>query len=147
MYSVALFRTHHSIDSDSLRPHELYPTRLLRPWDFPGKSTGVDCRFLLQGIFPTQGLNPGLPHCRETLYRLSQQGSQYSKWCWGKVSTLLGISNQNPRRPPPAALVDFSRRQCLDASQLLNYLVQDGECQRFPYIMGIQLCLYQVAQT
>ena len=36
----------------------------LPPWDFPGKSTGVGCHFLLQGIFPTQGLNPGLPHCR-----------------------------------------------------------------------------------
>ena len=31
-------------------------------WDFPGNSTGVDCHFLLQGIFPTQGSNPGLPH-------------------------------------------------------------------------------------
>jgi len=57
--------------SDSLRPHGLYPTRLLCPWDFPGNSTGVDCHFLLQGIFPNQGLNPGLPHCRQTLYRLS----------------------------------------------------------------------------
>ena len=35
--------------SDSLWPHELYPTRLLRPWDFPGKNTGVGCYFLLQG--------------------------------------------------------------------------------------------------
>ena len=50
--------------------------RLLCPWDFPGNSTGVDCHFLLQGIFPTQGLNPGLLHCRQTLYRLSHQGSQ-----------------------------------------------------------------------
>ena len=33
----------------------------------PGKNTGVDCYFLLQGIFLTQGLNPGLPHCRLTL--------------------------------------------------------------------------------
>ena len=41
-------------------------TRLLRPWDFLGKSTGVDCHFLLQ-IFPTQVLNPGLPHYRQTL--------------------------------------------------------------------------------
>ena len=32
--------------SDSLRPHELQPTRLLRPWDFPGKSTGVGCQCL-----------------------------------------------------------------------------------------------------
>ena len=46
-----------------------------RPWDFPGKNAGVDCHFLLQDIFPTQGLNPGLPHCRQTLYRLSHQGS------------------------------------------------------------------------
>ena len=40
-----------------------------------GNSTGVDCHFLLQGLFPTQGSNPGLPHCRQTLYRLSHQGS------------------------------------------------------------------------
>jgi len=45
------------------------------PWDFPGNSTGVDCHFLLQGIFPTQGSNPGLPHCRQMLYHLSHQGS------------------------------------------------------------------------
>ena len=53
-------------------------TKLLRPRDFPGKSTGVGCHFLLQGIFPTQGSNPGLSHCRQTLYRLSHQ-------CNGKV--------------------------------------------------------------
>ena len=51
------------------------PTRLLCPWDFPGNSPGVDCLFLLQGIFPTQGSNLGLLHCRQTLYRLSHQGS------------------------------------------------------------------------
>ena len=43
--------------------------------DSPGKNTGVDCHSLLQGIFPTQGLNPGLPHCRWILYHLSHQGS------------------------------------------------------------------------
>ena len=63
------------IMSDSLQPYGLYPTRLLRPWDFPGKSIGVDCLFLLQGIFPTQGLNPGLLHCWQMLYPLSHQGS------------------------------------------------------------------------
>ena len=51
------------------------PPRLLSPWDFPGKNTGVGCHFLLQEIFPTQGSNPGLPHCRQTLYHLSHQGS------------------------------------------------------------------------
>ena len=59
----------------SLQPDGLYPSRFLHPWDFPGKNTGVGCYFLLQGIFLTQGLNPGLPHCRQTLYPLSHQGS------------------------------------------------------------------------
>ena len=40
---------------------------LLCPWDFPGKSTGVGCYFLPQGIFLTQGLNPGLPHYRQSV--------------------------------------------------------------------------------
>ena len=39
--------------SDAVRPHRLQPTRLPRPWDSPGKNTGVGCHFLLQGIFPT----------------------------------------------------------------------------------------------
>ena len=56
--------------SNSLRPHELYS-----PWNSPGQNTGVDSCSLLQGIFPTQGLNSGLPHCRQILYQLSHQGS------------------------------------------------------------------------
>ena len=55
--------------------HGLQPTRLLCPWDFPGKDTGVLCHFLLQGIFLTQGSNPGLLHCRQFLYWLSYEGS------------------------------------------------------------------------
>ena len=45
----------------------------------PGKNTGVGCHALLQGIFPTQGLNPGLPNCRQILYQLSYQGSCIKK--------------------------------------------------------------------
>ena len=44
------------------------------PWNSPGKNTGVGCHFLLQGIFPIQGSNPGLQHCRHILYQLSHQG-------------------------------------------------------------------------
>ena len=51
------------------------PARLLHPWDFPGKITEVGCHFLLQGIFPTQGSNPGLLHCRQTLHHLSHKGA------------------------------------------------------------------------
>ena len=59
-----------SVVSDSLRPHELYS-----PWNSPGQNTGVGSLSLLQGIFPTQGSNPGLLHCRRILYQLSHKGS------------------------------------------------------------------------
>ena len=51
-----------SVMSDSLPSHELYS-----PWNSPGQDTRVGNLSLLQGIFPTQGMNPGLPHCRQTL--------------------------------------------------------------------------------
>ena len=49
----------------------------LRPWNSPGQSTGVGSRSLLQGIFPTQGSNPGLLHCRWILYQLSHREARY----------------------------------------------------------------------
>ena len=55
----------------TLQPHGLQPIRLLCPWISPGQNTGVGSHFLLQGIFPTQGLNPGLLHCRQVLYQLT----------------------------------------------------------------------------
>ena len=58
-----------SVMSDSLRPHRLWPARLLCPWNSPGKNTGMVCHSLLQWLFLTQGLNPGLLHSR-----LSHQG-------------------------------------------------------------------------
>ena len=59
----------HSVVSDSLQPHGL------SPWNSPGQITGVGILSLLQGIFPTQGLNPGLLHCRRIPYQLSHQES------------------------------------------------------------------------
>ena len=53
-----------------LRPHGLYS-----PWNSPGQNTRVGSLSILQGIFPNQGLNPGLPHCRRILYQLSHKGS------------------------------------------------------------------------
>ena len=55
---------------------------LLHPWDFPGKRAGVDCHFLLQGIFLAQESNLGLSHCRQMLYLLSHQGSHYLMGLW-----------------------------------------------------------------
>ena len=59
----------YSVVSNSLGPHWLYS-----PWNPPGQNTGVGNLSLLQGIFPTQGLNPGLPHCGQILYQLSHKG-------------------------------------------------------------------------
>ena len=106
-----------SVMSPSLRLHGLQHARLLCPWDFPGKSTGVGCHFLLQNIslspflgwggggkntgvgchsllqeiFPTQGLNPGLPHCRQTLYRLNHQGSLECAIAEHKIATFVQL--------------------------------------------------------
>ena len=60
----------HSVVSDFFQPHRLYSS-----WNFPGQNTGVCSLSLLQGIFPTQGSNLGLPHCRQILYQLSHKGS------------------------------------------------------------------------
>ena len=67
----------------------VWPSRLLCPWDSPGKNTRLGCHSLLQGIFPTQGSNRGLLLCRWILYHLSHQGSPlcaeeeetYSSFC------------------------------------------------------------------
>ena len=59
-----------SVVSNSLWRQGLQPTRLLCPWDFPGKNTGVGSHSLLQGIFPTQGSNPGLLHCRQIFFTI-----------------------------------------------------------------------------
>ena len=58
--------------------------------DSPGKNTGVGCHALLQGIFPTQGLNPGLPHCRWICYHLSLQGKPKNTGV-SSLSPLQGI--------------------------------------------------------
>ena len=63
-------------------------SRLYSPWNSPGQNTGVCSHSFLQGIFPTQGLNPGLPHCRPILYQLSHQGSPSN---WGPDAFLQGL--------------------------------------------------------
>ena len=81
-----------SVVANSLQPHGLQPTRLLCPRDFPDKDTGVGCHFLFQGIFPTQGSNPGLLHCRQILYQLSYKGDPcFTSCCAEMFSTFIKI--------------------------------------------------------
>ena len=86
-----------SVVSDSLWPHGLQPARLLCPWDSPGKNWG-GLHALLQGIFPIQISNPGLPHCRQILYHLSHQRNPRILACiaypFSKESFLTKESNR-----------------------------------------------------
>ena len=87
--------------SDSLRSHGLQPTRLLCLRKFPGKNIWVGCHFLLQGIFPTQGWNPGLLHCRQILYHLSHQVSPFYPWLVPQLLSLKGVLNPWTTREVP----------------------------------------------
>ena len=105
-YSISLWRSmcfhvfkmceheSHSFVSDSLQPHGLY-----NPWNSPGQNTGVGSHSLLQEIFPTQGSNPGLPHCRQILYQLSHKRSPQTiisvLVCWVLGSFLSIIFKYN----------------------------------------------------
>ena len=64
-----------SVMFDSLQPVDCSPAGSSVHGDSPGKNTGVGFYTLLQGIFPTQGSNPGPPHCRQILYCLNHHGS------------------------------------------------------------------------
>ena len=77
--NFSVIQSWHSVDqscSTLCNPTDCNLTRLLCPWNFPGTSTRAGCQVLLQGIFLTQGSKLGLPHCRQTLYHQSHQGSQ-----------------------------------------------------------------------
>ena len=77
----------------TLRPHGLDS-----PWNSAGQTIGVGSISLLQGIFPTQGLNRRLLHCRQILYQLSYQGSPVYMKCllngpvWTKASPYLKMA-------------------------------------------------------
>ena len=94
------------------------PFRLLGPWDSPGKNSGVGCHALIQGIFPTQGSNPVLPHCKQILHQLSHQRTPLYKIricrCCA-LGTVLGkrkppmTSEIQPRVPYPVQESSYSQ--------------------------------------
>ena len=107
--------------SNSFWPHGVYS-----PWNSPGQNTGLGSFSLLQGIFPTQGLNPGLLHCRWLLYQLSHQGNpRILEWVaypfssrsfrprnWTRVSFIAGefFTNWAVRSP-------FLYRHCFNTQE------------------------------
>ena len=108
---VCVCRTHaRAVMSDSLGIPGLWPTRLLCPWDFTSKNTGVGCHFLLQGIFPTQGLNLWLLHwsfLREALHTVSLITvlDIWSLWPFPVLSEgCMGSEPPSPPGPPGTGL-------------------------------------------
>ena len=104
----------HSIASDSLRPHGLYS-----PWNSPGQNTGVGNLYLLQGIFPTQGSNPDLPHLGEFL----------ASWATRKATPPClpalkkrGVEYTTPKRRDQTIVPGDARK----AFQVLKKLSQTG---------------------
>ena len=74
----------HTVVSDSVWPPSTVAPRLLSPWNVSGKDTGVGCHFLLQGIFPIQGLNLCFLHWQADSLPLSHQGSPRGLWVLSK---------------------------------------------------------------
>ena len=93
--------------SNSLQPHGLYS-----PWNSPGQNTKVGGLSLLQGVFPTQGPNPGPPHCRQILYQLNHKRSpSIPEWITYRSSSRsfpINLPNSDPGIEPgsPALHVD-----------------------------------------
>ena len=81
--------------------HGLKPIRLLCPWDFPGKNTGMGCHFLLQGIFPTQGLNLHLFHWQVDSFYLPFSSIQFSRSVMSDSFQPHGLQHTRPPCPSP----------------------------------------------
>ena len=103
----------HSAMSDSLRPHGLYS-----PWNSPGQNTEVGSLSLLQGIFPTQGFNSGLPLCKRILYQLSPKVAVLQMWM----------------RAPQTAIQQMSSPTTVIAEELRN-----ARSSHLPYLLLLKV--------
>ena len=97
------------------------------PWDFPGNSTGVDCHFLLQGIFPTQGLNPGVLHCRQMLY-WDLTGMHVGSYFSNRGMNLCPLRWSEPSEPPGKSYADIKLKIIKSWCVGLPWWLSDKEC-------------------
>ena len=121
--------------SESLRPHGLYRNS-------PGQNTGVGSLSLLQGIFPTQGSNPGLPHCRQILYQLSHKGSpRILEWVACPFSR--DLPDPGIELGSPASQADSSPTELSGKPSIYKQVVKttSSDIQLFKYVL-IPLCSY-----
>ena len=155
----------HSVVSDSLW------LWLYSPWNFPGQNTGVGSLSLLQGIFPSQGWNPGLPNCRQILYQLSHKGSpralEWGAYPFSRGSSDLGIEPGSPTLQEDSLPTELSGKSLFlpeelliwtlyQASQLLRPDLKrwapkrssfENQCVHKPHKTLVRNTLWGLAQT
>ena len=112
----------HSVVSNSLQPHGG------SPWNSPSQNTGMGPLSLLQGIFPTQGSHPGLPHGRHILYQLSQKGSpRILEW----IAHPFSKGSSRPR--------NWTRVSYIADGFFTNWAIREEANLKSNHIEGIQL--------
>ena len=102
---------------------------LYNPWNSPGQNTGVGSLSLLQGIFPTHGLNPGLSHCRWILYHMSHKGSPKA----------IG-SEQTMKHPQEKTKAESTKPTCMQERSKIETMRQKGK----PFVWGWQYWLVMI---
>ena len=101
----------HWVVSNSLQAHGLYS-----PWNSPGQNTGVGSFSLLHGIFPTQGSNPDLPHCRQIFYQLSHKGSPRRLEC---IAHPFSSESSQPRNRTGVS--------CIAGGFFINWAIREAQ--------------------
>ena len=135
--------------------NSLWPHGLSSPWNSPGsglENTGVVSHSLLQGIFQTQGLNPGLPHCRQILYQLSHQWSQKNTGvaCHALLQGIFSTQGPNPGlQHSGRSFIDWATRESQRKWKSLSciwlvvtpWTIQSMELSRSEYWSGLLFLL------
>ena len=153
--------------SEYLQPHGPWPTRLLCPWNSPGQITGVGSCSLLKGIFPTQGSNLGLLHCRRILYCLNHQGNpgKDTEYGIGILLSDLGMCICGRRHPwgrtdYSGVMLGYHLSSCIASSSgshctsstyislthMLDYVEREGEGEGSASFPTSILCLHRKLQ-
>ena len=129
-----------SLLSVSLQPHGLQPARLLCPWDFPGKNTGVGCHFLLQGIFWTPGSILHFLHYRLILYHWAtwEARSPSIQQCIHEVA-IMRIPLGATRKPAGVKRKNLWREACWTLNhippQICVFSLHLQELRMWPYLV------------
>ena len=110
---------------------------LCSPWNSLGQNTGVGSLSLLQGIFPTQGSNPGLPHCRWIHYQLSHKGSpRILEW----VAYPFSSGSSWPR--------NWTGVSCIAGGFFTNWVIREAHiCIHILYIYMYLVCILGIRDT